>query len=220
MAYASPRLAPCVRLLDSRLLTWILVLVFATGLPLMVGFDSTATGTSTAMVALRGLHAVSTAWLVLGTLVHLVARLRRTATARAVRTGGWALASVGLATATGALVDQTGHGDAALGLLGLGRGAIVPAAVVHIAYASVLVTLTVYFHVARKPLGRVFGGWRHGAVAVALTVAGLLLAPGVAPGASWGHPATVFVAPWGVAWALVVGLALAVGARFLVHKGT
>lgn len=206
-------------LVDSRLLTWMLVLVFATGLPLMVGFDAEATGASSAEVALRGLHAVSTAWLVLGTVVHLAARLRSRVSARAVRSGGWALASVGFAAATGAVIDQTGHGAAALRLLGLGGGALVAAAVVHIAYATVLVTLTVYLHVARKPLERVFGSWRLGAFAALLAAAGVLLWPGVAPGAAWGHPATVAVAPWGVAWALVVGLGVAVGARWLVRRG-
>lgn len=209
-----------VRLLDSRLLTWMLVLVFATGLPLMVWFDgdasaSASSAASAAHVALRGLHAVSTAGLALGTLAHLVVRLRGRVPARAVRSGGWALASVGFAAATGAVIDQTGHGEAALRLLGLGGGAVVAAAVVHIAYATVLVTLTIYLHVARKPLERVFGTWVHGAFAALLVVAGVLAWPGVAPGAAWGHPATVFVAPWGVAWALVLGVAVVVGARWL-----
>ena len=208
-----------VRLVDSRVLTWMLVLVFATGLPLMVWFDGDGEGPASAVhVALRGLHAVSTAWLVLGTVVHLAARLRRRVPARAVRSGGWALASVGFAAATGAVIDQTGHGEAALRFLGLGGGAVVPAAVVHIAYATVLVTLTVYLHVARKSLGRVFGTWVHGVFAGLLVVAGVLLWPGVAPGASWGHPATVLVAPWGVAWALVVGLGVAVAARWSARR--
>ncbi len=216
IAYVVRRLGRVVRFVDGRLLMWLLVAVFASGVPLAVWFDADATrAVSLVERWLRGAHAVSTALLVLGTVLHLVMRLRGRVEPRVVRWGGLSLAFVGLAAATGALVDQTGHGARAWARLGLDVGAVSAVAVVHVAFASVLVALGVYVHVARKSRVRIFGGWQSAAISLVLVVLGVALLPGVAPGAGSGHIATVAVAPGGFAWPVLVGLVVAVGARWL-----
>ncbi len=211
-AYVGWSLGGGVRWLDRRLLMGVLVAVFATGVPLAVWFDGDAARSISWLHGfLRAAHAVSTMILVAGTLVHAWMRIRSSVNVRAMRRGAWAVASVGLATWTGVMADQTGLGALALARVGLTASSASGAAVVHVAMASVLVALTVYLHVAGKAWGRLFGSWQHAAIVAGLVGLGAFALPFAVPGDATGHWASAVLMAGGVPWPLVLGIVLALG---------
>lgn len=203
--------------LDARILVWLLALVFATGLPLMILFDADAGAHARRLgpwVWLRHLHAASTLALMAGVVWHLLARWR--GSLAGTRSGAWLLASVGLATLTGALAAQTGDADRLAQIIGMPRAPTVLAAVGHIAYATILVLLTLYLHVARWGWRRVFGDWRHLGLALLPTLAIALLLPVDPPGGDGGGTTAWLAPPWPAlaAWPILLALG-AWGARRL-----
>lgn len=216
--------AQAARLVDARVLLWLLLAALATGAPLMLWFDADPARHAARLPAvgasLRALHAAASTLLVFGAALHLVLRLwgrARAATWKGVRTGGIAMLSVAVAAITGALVAQDGNAARLLDLTGLarhGQDGVLVAAVVHIAYASILVLLTAYLHVARWGWAYLLARRVH--AVLALGAAGLLaLALGAAlpgdgerwQGSTWlAVPAVPGLWAWSAALALLTYL--------------
>ncbi len=202
---------------DARLLMWTTLVVLASGLPLLVGYDptgaSTRLGWSFVRPLLRSVHAASSFLLVVGVIVHLVARiLRHKATRRAIRSGAAGVFALGLAAVSGAMMVRSADSEAlrtAMGLDEVAEAAVLVAAVFHVAYSALVVMLALYWHVGRMGRDRVFGGWRRAALATGIGVAAGALVAGTQAG---GHPATWALAPpvagfW--SWTLVGSVLLA-----------
>lgn len=208
-----------IRGFDARMLMWLLVVVFATGLPLMVRFDADPARHAAALAhpawqALRTLHAAASLALVVGTLAHVALRFG-TGSDKGLRSGSVALAAIAIATITGALSAQTGDADRVAQSIGMAEAPTVAAAVVHIAYATIFVLLTVYFHVARWGWAHVFGKRGQAVWAVAVTGGVGIVLPVALPGGTGGGATFYLVPPWaGVAlWTLLVSMALYVAGR-------
>ncbi len=215
----TPRLPGVARELDARILVWLLGIVLATGLPLVFWFDADATAHAAALPAvgavLRGLHAASSVLLVLGTVAHMGLRVwSGLATWKGVRTGALALLSVSLAVVTGAFAAQTALADTLVGFTNLERwGDRVTIdtwmALGHMLYASLLVVLTVYFHVSRWGWWRLLGSRQQGMVAVLASAVLVLIFGTSVPGGGTFDGATFLVVPpvaglW--AWTALLGL--------------
>lgn len=229
---------------DARTLVWLLALVFLTGTPLMVVFDTDPARHASALAAwrpwghiLRATHAASSSLLVVGVLGHLSLRLRplwqrpgargeddrvrgtgsvpRARPSRAgVKSGALAMASVALAAITGAMITQTAAAERLLawgGLAGVARITLW-VAVVHIAYATILVLMTVYFHIARWGWGYVFASWSQATSATAGTALLALLLGSTVPGsdAVWEGSTWLAVPPVPVLWGWTVIASVAV----------
>ena len=196
---------------DARILVWGLLFVFLTGSVLMIGYRPGNGEVAPWAAFLVDLHAAGTAWVVWGTLIHLVWRtVRAGATVRGIRSGAWAFLSVGVAVVTGVLAAPV---DTWAWLARpFGDDARLLATVGHVAYASILVLLTLYMHVARWGWSRVLGSPMQAFVAIALTVVLALL---------WGVGGSISLVPplpvlW--AWTLLLPLAVALAARPLARS--
>lgn len=140
------------RLVDARLLAWLFVVVFFSGLALL----------AVAPWWLVGVHAASTLLLAGGALGHLIVRRGRPASpARALASGGWTLAVVGVAAATGLGVELSDR-----------------IGVVHVAVSVLAVVAAGMAHLKRK--GRARAAGRPEMVLLAVG-ASLVLAPVAGP---------------------------------------
>lgn len=228
-ADAVPKQSPWTHLLDARVLVWLLLLVFLTGVPLMLWFDTDADAHADALglagMALRALHAASTMLLVAGTVWHLLARITaRRASRFGIRSGALALGAVAVAALSGAMVAQTAAAARLLRWSGLDRlpDAVLWLAVGHIAYATILVLLAVYLHIARWGWRYVFGRIGQAVASLAAVASVALLAGTSAPGSDsvWGG-STWPVAPpvpWLWSWSLVLALGLWLAAGRLASQ--
>jgi 1,4-dihydroxy-2-naphthoate octaprenyltransferase len=207
---------------DARVLVWLLAIVFATGVPLLFWFDADAVRHAARLphpvgTWLRAFHAAATALLVLGVTAHALARWADVKAARrGLHTGAAALVTIGFAVATGAMAAQTTAGGRILLSVGLPDRAVLWAAVAHVAYATILVLLTVYLHLAKWGVRRLMGGPVHAAVALLGTVAVAVALGTTRPGADavWRGATWIAAPPVAVlwAWTLLVGAAFWVGA--------
>ena len=197
--------------IDARIMVWLLVVVFATGAALMLVFDGDAETHRQTLgpwwAAVRHLHAGATLALVVGTLLHVAQRIG-TGTPKGVRTGAYTLTAVAVAVLTGALAAQTSDADHIAQQMGFDAAPVVPAAVVHIAYATIIVLLTLYLHVARWGWGHVFGQPRQFMVAAVATVVVAWLLPVALPGGDGGGSTRFLAPPTWWPWLLVVAAGL------------
>lgn len=183
---------------DSRVLVWMLVFVVATGTMLMLRFDADPQQHQQALrhgwAWLRHLHGAASLALVVGTLLHVASRWWR-GTRRGIQTGSYALVAVWFAVITGALAAQTTAADSIAASLGWSRAPAMAAAVVHIVYATLLVLVTLYFHIARWGWGHVFGRPAQSLLAVVVAAAVAWLLPVALPGSEGTTGSTWLLAP-------------------------
>lgn len=203
-------------LLDARVLIWVLVAVFVTGVPLLFTYDADPARYRGGLAVLRGLHAASTAVLLAGAFGHLVWRVLATpASRRGVRSGGWMLASVGFATVSGVLSVASPQATAVWALVASGPRPV-PAAVVHVAYSLVLVALTATLHVGPWRHRLLHGPWRL-AAAAGLVLAAAAIAPLPARDAFWSVAAVPPVQGLWL-WSVAVGVAVALAAPWVTSR--
>lgn len=202
---------PLAGLADARLLVWSALAALVTGTALFFW-----PGDAPAWV--DAAHSASTLLVLAGAAAHLVARLGRKSAARHVRSGGWALASVGFAAASGVLMVESGGDWAAAMMLPWGETTRLWAGVVHLAYATMLVLAAVTFHVAHLGWSRVVGRWGHLWASVALT-AGATVAALALAGDPW-VSTWIAVPPVPVlwAWSLLLGAGTALLAGRLTRR--
>jgi len=206
--------APSTLRPDARALVALVAVVFVTGLPLALWFDGDAERHAASLpavgLAVRALHAAASSVLVVGVAVHLALRVAgRAASWRGVRTGALAYLAVAVAAVTGAMAAQTGASESILGQVGLAGAPAVWLVIVHVAYASLVVLVTLYLHVARwgrRLLDATQATWAvlaAGALAMALG--------GTAPGSSgaWAGSTWIAVPPVPVLWLWTAALAVA-----------
>jgi len=196
----------------ARTLVWLLVAVVASGSVLLVGYDEDAERHADSLgwigTAARTVHATTTAWLVVGALVHVGVRLRRSATVAGLRTGAVLWAALGLALVSGWAISQTWVQDKILATLRVSPAVV---GVVHVAYTSILVTIALALHITRWGWRRILAPGRPLAGASLLVAAGALL-PVAPPGdrTPW-HGVTAWTAvpvAGGWAWPLVLAALL------------
>ena len=201
--------------LDACIMVWLLGVVFATGAALMLVFDGDAEAHRRAIgpwwVAIRHLHAGASLALVVATLLHVAQRIGD-GSPKGMRTGAYTLAAVSFAVLTGALAAQTADADRIAQQMGFDAAPVVPAAVVHIAYATVVVLLTLYLHVARWGWGHVLGQPRQSIVAALASVTVAWLLPVALPGGDGGGSTRFLAPPTWWPWLLVLAAGLWISA--------
>lgn len=200
----------------ARTLVWLTVWVVASGALLMLWYREDVADHAARLgavgQAMRALHAVGTAWLVLGALAHVAMRLRRRPTVKGLWTGALLWAGLGVALLSGWLMTQTWVQARIQATLPV---SITAAGVVHVAYASVLVAVGLGLHISRWGWRRILAPGRPlaGSLALLLTAAALPVAlPG--DGTPWAGVTAWLAVPVGGAWAwpFVLGAGLAAAA--------
>lgn len=205
----------------ARTLVWLLLWVVVSGALLLLWYREDAGEHArilgSAGAVLRSLHAVGTAWLVLGALAHVAVRLRRRPTKQGLWTGTALWLALGIALLSGWLMSQTWVQARIQTLLPV---SITVAGVLHVAYASILVLVALGLHVTRWGWRRVLSPGRPLAGSLLLLLAAVVV-PVALPGdlTAWRGVTAWLAVPVGGGWLWPFVLAAGLGVAAMASSG-